>query len=348
MIFGLFDHIDRADDRPLAQQFDERIEFVQAADKAGFYCLHVAEHHSSPLNMCPAPSIYLSMVARATKQIHIGPLVYLLTLYTPLRLAEEICMLDHISKGRLEVGVGRGVSPFELNFHRVDHDDSRNIFFDAFACLNKALGNDVFSYEGQYFSYSDVPMSLRPYQDPLPPYWYGSSNTVGAKWAGEQGMHFTSNGPIAEAKENIDAYLAALMKRGGPAQPKSGFPGGAAIGQLRHIYVAETDEDARRIAKPALEHHIRNLNWLRMRHGDTEFTRRLNVHRGTSYESWEENRMVIAGSPETVVSEITQQAAMLGINYLLAYFFFGSMTFDDAMRSFKLFHKEVMPKLAEI
>ena len=348
MKFGLFDHIDRADDRPLAQQFDERIEFVQAADRAGFYCLHVAEHHSSPLNMCPAPSIYLSMVARATKQIHIGPLVYLLTLYTPLRLAEEICMVDHISKGRLEVGVGRGVSPFELNFHRVDHDASRNIFFDAFACLNKALGNDVFSYEGQYFSYSDVPMALRPYQDPLPPYWYGSSNTVGAKWAGEQGMHFTSNGPIAEAKENIDAYLAALMKRGGPAQPKSGFPGGAAIGQLRHIYVAETDEDARRIAKPALEHHIRNLNWLRMRHGDTEFTRRLNVHRGTSYESWEENRMGIAGSPETVVSEITQQAAMLGINYLLAYLFFGSMTLKDAMRSFKLFHNEVMPKLAKI
>ncbi len=348
MKFGLFDHIDRADDRPLAQQFDERIKFVQAADEAGFYCLHVAEHHSSPLNMCPAPSIYLSMVARATKQIHIGPLVYLLTLYTPLRLAEEICMLDHISKGRLEVGVGRGVSPFELNFHRVDHEDSRNIFFDAYACLNKALSNDVFSYKGQYFSYSDVPMSLRPYQDPFPPYWYGSSNTVGAQWAGEQGMHFTSNGPIAEAKENIDAYLAALMKRGGPAQPKSGFPGGAAIGQLRHIYVAETDEDARRIAKPALEHHIRNLNWLRMRHGDTEFTRRLNVHRGTSYESWEENRMVIAGSPETVVSEITQQAAMLGINYLLAYLFFGSMNFDDAMRSFKLFHKEVMPELAEI
>ena len=77
-------------------------------------------------------------------------------------------------------------------------------------------------------------------------------------------------------------------------------------------------------------------------------TKRLNVHRGTSYESWEENRMVIAGSPETVISEITQQAGMLGINYLLTYLFFGSMAFEDAMRSFKLFQKEVMPKLAEI
>ena len=347
MKFGLFDHIDRTDDRPLAQQFDERIEFVKAADEAGFYCLHVAEHHSSPLNMCPAPSIYLAMVAQATKQIHIGPLVYLLTLYTPLRLAEEICMLDHISKGRLEVGVGRGVSPFELNFHRVDHDDSRNIFFDAYACLNEALSNDVFSYEGKYFSYDNVPMPLRPYQAPLPPYWYGSSNTVGAEWAGKQGMHFTSNGPIPQGKENIHAYVTALKKRGGPAQPKSEFPGGAAIGQLRHIIVADTDEEARAIAKPALEHHIANLNWLRMRHGDTEFTKRLNVHRGASYESWVEMDMVIAGSPETVIAEISRQTEILGINYLLAYLFFGSMTLEQAMHSFTLFRDEVMPQLAD-
>ena len=69
MKIGLFDHLERSTDRPLAQQFDERLEFVTAADQAGFYCLHVAEHHSSPLNMVPAPSIYLSAVARATKTI---------------------------------------------------------------------------------------------------------------------------------------------------------------------------------------------------------------------------------------------------------------------------------------
>ena len=64
--------------------------------------------------------------------MRIGPLVYLLPLYSPLRLIEEICMLDHLSHGRLDVGVGRGVSPFELKYHKVEHDESREIFIDAF------------------------------------------------------------------------------------------------------------------------------------------------------------------------------------------------------------------------
>ena len=148
MKIGLFDHLERSEDRTLATQFDERLEFAAAADEAGFYCLHTAEHHSSRLNMVPEPGVWLAAVARATKQMRLGPLVYLLTLYSPLRLAEEICMLDHLSKGRLEVGVGRGVSPFELNYHKIDHAESREIFFDAYECLKTALTSDEFSTLG--------------------------------------------------------------------------------------------------------------------------------------------------------------------------------------------------------
>lgn len=348
MKIGLFDHLERAEDRPLATQFDERLAFAVAADAAGFYCLHVAEHHSSRLNMVPAPGVWLSAVARATERLHIGPLVYLLTLYSPLRLAEEICMLDHLSRGRLEVGVGRGVSPFELNYHKVDHADSRNIFFDAYDCLKTALTSDEFSHDGKYFTYADVPMPLRPFQDPHPPFWYGSSNTTGATWAGEQGLHFAANGATALAKENIGAYRAALAKRGGPAQPKDEFAGGAAVGLLRHIVVADTDADARRIAKPALEYHAASLNWLRQRHGDSTFTSRNNVHRGVDFESWEEMGMAIAGSPDTVYAKLAAQAKELGLNYLIAYLFFGTMTAEDAMRSQALFAREVMPKLAKL
>ena len=348
MKIGLFDHLERSTDRSLATQFDERLEFAVAADEAGFYCLHVAEHHSSPLNMVPAPGIWLSAVARATKRIHLGPLVYLLTLYSPLRLAEEICILDHLSKGRLEVGVGRGVSPFELNFHHVDHEESRAIFFDAYDCLNSALTHDEFSHDGKYFKYSNVPMPLRPLQDPHPAYWYGSSNTIGATWAGEQGMHFTANGQPELAKENIDAYRAALAKRGGPAQPKDEFPGGAAIGLLRHIVVADTDEEAERVARPALEHHAASLNWIRKNYGSTEFTNRSNVHRGVDYDSWRGMNMVIAGNPDTVCAEIERQTEMLGLNYLLSYLYFGNMAFSDAKRSLKLFTDEVMPSLAKL
>src|SRR3954471_13401307 len=163
MKFGLFDHVEDAE-RPLATLFDERLTFAQAADDAGIYCLHVAEHHATPLNMVPVPGIYLGAVARATKRMRLGPLVYLLPLYSPLRLTEEICMLDHLSKGRMEVGVGRGVSPFELNYHKVDHADSRAIFTDAFACIERALTSETLTYEGKYYTYKDVPMALRPLQ----------------------------------------------------------------------------------------------------------------------------------------------------------------------------------------
>lgn len=348
MKVGLFDHLERSEDRTLATQFDERLEFAAAADEAGFYCLHTAEHHSSRLNMVPEPGVWLGAVARATKQMRLGPLVYLLTLYSPLRLAEEICMLDHLSKGRLELGVGRGVSPFELNFHKIDHEESREIFFDAYDCLKEALTHDEFSYEGKYFSYTDVPMTLRPLQQPFPPVWYGSSNTIGATWAGEHGLHFAANGQTETALENITAFRTALAKRGAPAHPKPEFSGGNAIGLLRHIYVADTDEEARRIAKPALEYHAASLNWLRERAGGDSLAKRTGVHRGVDFESWENMGMAIAGSPETVLAKLTEQAEKLGINYLIAYLFFGTMSLDEAMRSQQLFAQEIMPKLAKI
>src|SRR5579872_1304737 len=158
MKIGLFDHVEDAE-RPLAQLYDERLEFAAAAERAGFYCLHVAEHHATPLNMVPVPGVYLGAVARATRRLRLGPLVYLLTVYSPLRLMEEICMLDHLSRGRLDVGIGRGVSPFELKFHKVEHDQSRDIFVDAYKCISAGLTTDTLTYDGKYFAYEDVPMA---------------------------------------------------------------------------------------------------------------------------------------------------------------------------------------------
>jgi len=161
MKVGIFDHVERAD-RAMAVTLDERLAFAAAADEAGIYALHVAEHHATPLNLVPVPGVYLGALARATKRIRLGPLVYLLPLYSPLRLAEEICILDHLSHGRLDVGVGRGVSPFELGYHKIAHEDSRDIFIDAFDCMTAALANDTFSYTGKHYTYANVPMALRP------------------------------------------------------------------------------------------------------------------------------------------------------------------------------------------
>jgi alkanesulfonate monooxygenase SsuD/methylene tetrahydromethanopterin reductase-like flavin-dependent oxidoreductase (luciferase family) len=347
MKIGLFDQVEDGE-RPLAQLFDERIEFAAAADKAGFYALHVAEHHATPLSLVPVPSVYLAAVARETKRIRLGPLVYLLTLYSPLRMLEEIGMLDHLSHGRLDVGVGRGVSPFELKFHKVEHDESRDIFIDAYQCISAGLTTDSLTYRGKYFTYENVPIALHPLQKPHPPFWYASSSAVGATWAGEQGLHFVTLGSTAAAKACIDAYRAALATRGAPAQPKPEFPGGAVIGVQRHIFVADTDAEAHRFAKPAMEAHLANLNWLKVKLGDVGPRARVLIPHGNNYEEMLAHGGVIAGSPQTVRAEIETLARDLGINYLLTYLFLGTMSLSDALRSLSLFSTEVMPHLAKL
>ena len=348
MKFGVFDHIEMTD-RPMAAAFRERIEFVKAADEAGFWGYHVAEHHASPLNTVPVPGVWLGAVAQATKRIHMGPLGYLLPLYSPLRLAEEICILDHLSNGRMEVGVGRGVSPFELAYHKIDHSKSREIFEDAYKCLKVALTSDTFSYDSDRYAYKDVPVPLRPLQGPHPAFWYASSNATGSAFAGEEGLHFVTNGPSARAKANIDAYLEALAKRGGAAQPKGEFKGGAVIGVLRQIVVADTDEQARAIAAPAVAEHHANLTYLVRKHAhEGSVAQRLNIPLAATIEDALRDGAVIAGTPDTVRAEIERQAGELGFNYLLTYPFFGSMRFDHAMRSLNLFASEVMPHLAHV
>ena len=150
------------------------------------------------------------------------------------------------------------------------------------------------------------------------------------------------------AKANIDAFKAALSPTRRPAQPKSEFPGGAVIAVQRHIFVADTDAEAHRFAKPAMEVHLANLNWLRVKHGHSGATSRLNIPHGQSYEDTLANGTVIAGSPETVRKEIERQTKELGINYLLTYLFLGTMSLADALRSLNLFSAEVMPHLAKL
>ena len=109
MEFGIFDHLDRSG-LPLKEYYEARLKLIETYDRSGFYAYHVAEHHSTPLGMAPSPSVFLSAIAQRTRRLRFGPLVYALPLHHPLRLVEEICMLDHLSGGRLEIGFGRGSS----------------------------------------------------------------------------------------------------------------------------------------------------------------------------------------------------------------------------------------------
>ena len=228
------------------------------------------------------------------------------------------------------------------------HAETRDIFIDAFDCLSTGLSSETLTYKSGRYSYKDVPIALRPLQQPHPPFWYASSSEVGSTWAGEHGLHYVTLGATAMAKSNIEAFKAALAKRGAPAQPKAEFPGGVVIGVQRHIFVAETDAAAHRIFKPAMEAHLVNLNWLRVKKNDTGLTSRLKIPHGTSYEEMVEHGGVVAGSPQTVRTELERQTRQLGINYLLTYPFLGTMTLAEALGSLALFTSEVMPHLIKL
>src|ERR1700686_1630391 len=172
MEFGVFDHLDR-DDQTLGNYYAARLQIIEAYDRLGFYAYHVAEHHATPLGMAPGPGLFLSAVAQRTRRLRFGPLVYALPLYNPLRMIEEICMLDQLSGGRLQIGFGGGSSPRELIYYGQDPEQSQKVYAEALELVVKGLTQRSLTFHGEFFHVEDVPMELEPLQKPHPPIWYG-------------------------------------------------------------------------------------------------------------------------------------------------------------------------------
>jgi alkanesulfonate monooxygenase SsuD/methylene tetrahydromethanopterin reductase-like flavin-dependent oxidoreductase (luciferase family) len=172
MQYGVFDHLDR-NDLSLRDYYESRLMIIEAYDRLGFYAYHVAEHHSTPLGLAPSPSVFLSAVAQRTRRLRFGPLVYALPLYHPLRMIEDICMLDQMSGGRLEIGFGRGSVPAELIYYGQSPEQAQAIYTEALELILKGLTERTLTFHGQFFRFDNVPMELEPLQKPHPPIWYG-------------------------------------------------------------------------------------------------------------------------------------------------------------------------------
>lgn len=337
MKFGVFDHLDRRDE-PLGKFYDDRLEMAAALDAADFHSYHIAEHHGTPLGMAPSPNVYLAAVARETTRLRFGPMVYLLPLYHPVRLIEEICMLDHLSGGRLDVGVGRGVSPHEVSSYGVQPSDTREMFEEGLQVLLKGLTRDRLDHQGKWYNVPDMPMELHPVQRPHPPLWYGAGNEDGAVFSARHFMHMVTLGGNDRVKGVIARYRETLERtEEGSADTAKMFAG---LG--RHVFIADTDEEADRLARAAYAHWYTSLAKLWRDHGGAPVT-------GMIIDDYDEARRVgaaVVGSPDTVRAELTQQAGDIGFNYLVCQFAWGCLTHDQEMRSLALFTSEIMPALS--
>ncbi len=205
MQFGVFDHLDRSD-TALADFYEDRLAIVEAYDRAGFYAYHLAEHHSTPLGMAPSPSVFLSAVAQRTRRLRFGPLVWAMPLHHPLRLIEEICMLDQMSGGRLEIGFGRGSVPIELEYYGADPGAAQEIYAEAVELVLAGLTHKTLDFKSKHFAFDNVPMEIEPLQKPHPPIWYGLHAVESAERAARRNLNVVSLDPPHETRLSIERY----------------------------------------------------------------------------------------------------------------------------------------------
>jgi len=334
MKIGVFDHFD-ADGGSLAALYEWRLKLIEAYDRTGIDIYHLAEHHSTPLGMAPSPSVFLSAVAQRTQRLRFGPMVYTLSLHHPLRVMEEICMLDQMSGGRVELGVGRGISPLESTFYGVDPKRSRDIYIEVLDILLKAFETRSLDFEGKFYRFKGTPIVIAPLQKPHPPLWYGAVGPEGVDWPAQQAMNIATNALTPAVRAITDRYRAQWQAA---ARDPAKLP---LIGMSRHIVIAETDAEALATARRSYARWHESFTYLWRLHGMAPIS--------AAYPDTVEESMAIGmsfvGSPAAVRAKLGEAVAMTGVNYLLLRFAFGDMTLAEALRSVTLFAREVRPAL---
>ena len=336
--FGAFDHLDRRA-APVAQVYEERLQLLEVIDAAGFSSYHLAEHHATPLALAPSPLTFLAAASQRTRRLRLGPLVLLLPMYNPLRLIEEICMLDHLSGGRLDLGVGRGISPFELRFHGVEPERSRAMFHEVLALLAAGMTSERLTYEGEFYRYENVPMELAPLQRPYPPLWYPTTSEDGLRYAGRHGMNVVLAGRDDAVFRQAEIYREAWAAHRDAPDRLNGHVAAPKLGAIYKLYVAETEEAALGVARPAQRAHYESLVKLWHDFG-TEPT---GAGHTPDMDLMVRRRVALVGTPDRVREQVAEYAARSGCNYLVVQPHFGEMTHEQALRSLRLFIDEVMP-----
>lgn len=335
MKIGVFDHMD-SNFRSVSELYNTRLNLVEQYDRAGFYAYHLAEHHATPLGLAPSPAVFLAAVAQRTKRLRIGPLVYILSLQNPLRAYEDICMLDQISGGRVELGLGRGISPIEIGYYGVDPNEAPGIYQEAAAIVLTAFTTDSLTFHGKYFHFQDCPLEITCVQKPHPPLWVGVGNREAVVRAAKSGINMVCSDTPARVRLLTDCYREEWNTLG--KQPND-LP---IMGMNLHVVVADTEGEATKIAKPAYERWRASLHYLWDKQGVPlpGQGRRLNFEEAIHAKS------CIVGTPQTVHDILYEQIEQAGINYLLCRFAFGDLAYECSARSVELFASQVMPHLS--
>lgn len=342
--FGIFDHLEGIPGTPTSQLFKDRLALIKMADEAGFAGYHLAEHHGSDLCMAPGQEVFIGAASQVTNDIRFGPMVKLLPMHHPVRVIEDMCVVDQLTEGRLEFGVGRGPVPIEHYWFSHDWSESRERFTDVLGIIECALQTgEISSESSRFFDFPTMPMSTRPFQDRIP-FWYPGSPQI----AGRHGMSLMWPGKINEAA--YEQYLRAWHDHKGQSLRFDAPDAEPRVGYSMLLAIAPTEDEAIAVAQRGMEGLVRRTR---------------NAHRFDHLKVSEEECYAAQGPLRAIHAsmnlaiqfgagtpgQIAERVAGLLDDGMADYICFmmptGDMTFDEAKRTLDLFVTEVQPQLEE-
>jgi alkanesulfonate monooxygenase SsuD/methylene tetrahydromethanopterin reductase-like flavin-dependent oxidoreductase (luciferase family) len=297
-------------------------------DGTGYDAVWLAEHHFSSFSVCPSVHMMGVMAAARTTRLRIGTAVSLAPFYNPLRLAEEVALLDVLSGGRVNWGAGRGFERSEFKAFAVPGEESTSRFHEAVDIVLKAWTNDELSYQGKYFSYEGVEVLPKPLQVPHPPVWMAATSVPAIDWAASRGFS------ILMDPHSSRADLISKRRHYGEKLAAAGHSdAGRIIPMARLVAIDETTDKAREVARRA-------AGWMLGSYvGHTAHHRQeARTFGGKDPIDFYLEDVMLHGTAASVADQICA-LAQDGMGYLMAA--------PLSRRSFTLLTDEVLPKIVK-
>lgn len=321
--------------------YSRGIEQAQAAEALGFRNVWLGEHHFSTYGYLSRPLQFASYIAAKTTRLRVGTAVIVVPLHHPLLIAEEIAMLDILSGGRADVGLGRGYQRYEFERLGLQLDSGGQRWEESLDILLKAFEGKPFSYTGKLFNIPETAIYPKPVQKPRPPIWITAQSPYSIEAAVRRGLNVLTGGfgvpveRLAEFGQFFDKVVAEAKPATRPL-----------VGVQRAVYVTKDAADAREAAEQA-RWNMRVTLSLRNNYERVEQGNAIPVP-GKTEPTIDEllDRYLIFGTPETCIRQIKRVQELVGISHFNCSFWFGDMGQARVLRSMELFSREVMPALA--
>jgi alkanesulfonate monooxygenase SsuD/methylene tetrahydromethanopterin reductase-like flavin-dependent oxidoreductase (luciferase family) len=313
---------------PLSSVYETALERFSIMDQTAYDAVWLAEHHFSSFSVCPSVHMMATMAAARTKRLRIGTAVSLAPFYNPLRLAEEVALLDILSGGRVNWGVGRGFERSEFAAFGIPGEESGPRFHETVEIVLKAWTNQRLTHHGKFFQYDNVEVLPKPLQAPHPPIWMAASSIPAIEWSASQG-HSILMDPHSSRVDLIGKRLhyAEMLRQAGYSDA------GREIPMARLIAVDETAGKARAVAKRVAEWTI--AAYVGPKHGNVRQEVR-NFGDKNPIEFYLDDVM-IHGTAESVAEQIQSFGEEIGMTYLMAA--------PMSARSFQLLTDKVLPQI---